>query len=97
MRNMRLPLAANEQPAKPGLSLPNNTGANGTQVASATSATTTATTKSPLTWVIVAVVAVVAIGAGWFFFFNNDITGTWVAEESGTTVEVVFDKATQEP
>ena len=64
----------------------------GTQVASATSATTTATTKSPLTWVIVAVIAVVAIGASWFFFFNNDITGTWVAEESGTTVEVVFDQ-----
>ena len=64
----------------------------GTQVASATSAATTATTKSPLTWVIVAVVAVVAIGASWFFFFNNDITGTWVAEESGTTVEVVFDQ-----
>lgn len=50
------------------------------------------TTKSPLTWVIVAVVAVVAIGASWFLFFNNDITGTWVAEESGTTVEVVFDQ-----
>ena len=64
----------------------------GTQVASATSAATTATTKSPLAWVIVAVAAVVAIGAGWFFFFNNDITGTWVAEESGTTVEVVFDQ-----
>ena len=54
--------------------------------------TSTAATKSPLTWVIVAVVAVVAIGAGWFFFFNNDITGTWVAEESGTTVEAVFDQ-----
>ena len=38
------------------------------------------------------VVAVVAVGAGWFFFFNNDITGTWVAEESGTTVEAVFDQ-----
>ena len=33
-----------------------------------------------------------AVGAGWFFFFNNDITGTWVAEESGTTVEAVFDQ-----
>lgn len=68
---------------------PTSTGA---QVASATSAVTTAATKSPLTWVIVAVVAVVAVGAGWFFFFNNDITGTWVAEESGTTVEAVFDQ-----
>lgn len=65
---------------------PTSTGA---QVASATSAVTTAATKSPLTWVIV---AVVAVGAGWFFFFNNDITGTWVAEESGTTVEAVFDQ-----
>ena len=37
-------------------------------------------------------VASVAVGAGWFFFFNNDITGTWVAEESGTTVEAVFDQ-----
>lgn len=68
---------------------PTSTGA---QVASATSAATTAATKSSLTWVIVAVVAVVAVGAGWFFFFNNDITGTWVAEESGTTVEAVFDQ-----
>lgn len=75
--------------AYPPQATPTSTGA---QVASATSAANTAATKSPLTWVIVAVVAVVAIGAGWFFFFNNDITGTWVAEESGTTVEAVFDQ-----
>ena len=34
----------------------------------------------------------VVIGIGWFFFFNNDITGTWIAEEDGGTMEVVFDQ-----
>lgn len=81
---------ASDQPSQASSpqTMPTPTGA---QVASATSAAAT-TTKSPLTWVIVAVVAVVAIGASWFLFFNNDITGIWVAEESGTTVEVVFDQ-----
>lgn len=42
--------------------------------------------------IAIAIGVVMMIAIGWFFFFNNDITGTWTAEEDGEAMEVVFDQ-----
>ena len=48
--------------------------------------------KTNSSWIAIVVGVAVVIGIGWLFFFNNDITGTWIAEEDGETMEVVFDQ-----
>ena len=79
-----------QQTNQTGQTSPGATVSNGAK--SAASAAAKAAGKTNSSWIAIVVGVAVVIGIGWFFFFNNDITGTWIAEEDGETMEVVFDQ-----